>query len=91
MCICFDQVVRFLLLKVVYLSSDYVFNGHNGPYSALDTKDLEPLNVYGRSKLEGERQLAATVEKILAGARCVAAMMHILRQAPIIFYCLLES
>jgi dTDP-4-dehydrorhamnose reductase len=36
-----------------YLSTDHVFNGKNGPYAEEDATD--PLNVYGRTKLEGER------------------------------------
>jgi dTDP-4-dehydrorhamnose reductase len=46
---------------LVYLSTDYVFDGHKGaPYTEGDA--AAPLNAYGRSKLEGEhavRSLAA--------------------------------
>lgn len=39
--------------KLVYLSSDYVFDGRQSrPYTEFDCPN--PLNVYGRSKLEGE-------------------------------------
>ncbi|MBI2116492.1 MAG: dTDP-4-dehydrorhamnose reductase [candidate division NC10 bacterium] len=39
---------------LVYLSTDYVFDGQEGrPYTEEDAP--APLNVYGRSKLEGER------------------------------------
>jgi len=38
----------------VYLSSDYVFDGTKGsPY--VETDEAHPLNLYGASKLEGER------------------------------------
>ncbi len=40
--------------KVVYLSTDYVFDGEKGkPY--LEDDSPHPMNVYGRSKLKGEQ------------------------------------
>ena len=47
---------------VAYVSTDYVFDGTKvGPYNEWDTPN--PLSVYGRSKLGGERSLsgAATI------------------------------
>jgi dTDP-4-dehydrorhamnose reductase len=39
--------------KLVYVSTDYVFDGKNNrPYTEFDQPN--PLNIYGRSKLEGE-------------------------------------
>ena len=39
---------------VVYISTDYVFDGgKSSPYTEKDSPD--PLNIYGKSKLEGER------------------------------------
>lgn len=37
----------------INISSDYIFDGYNGPYSETDTPN--PLGYYGWSKLEGER------------------------------------
>ncbi|MFP6680409.1 MAG: lipopolysaccharide biosynthesis protein RfbH [Dehalococcoidia bacterium] len=41
--------------RVVYYSSDYVFDGQKGPYSEED--DPSPINVYGKTKLEAEETL----------------------------------
>ncbi len=38
---------------VVFISTDYVFDGKNAPYREAD--EPKPLNKYGESKLEGER------------------------------------
>jgi dTDP-4-dehydrorhamnose reductase len=44
---------------VIHFSTDYVFDGSkDAPYVESDVAN--PLNVYGRSKLEGERLLAAS-------------------------------
>jgi len=50
--------------KVVYLSTDYVFDGKKRePYTENDPPN--PLNVYGRSKLKGEQYLQEQVEDFL--------------------------
>ena len=47
--------------KVVYVSTDYVFDGEKGePYVESDLPN--PLNVYGRSKLQGERYVQQLAE-----------------------------
>uniref|UniRef100_A0A4X2JWT5 Methionine adenosyltransferase 2 subunit beta n=1 Tax=Vombatus ursinus TaxID=29139 RepID=A0A4X2JWT5_VOMUR len=38
---------------LIYISSDYVFDGTNPPYTEEDAPN--PLNLYGKTKLEGER------------------------------------
>jgi len=50
--------------RVVYLSSDYVFDGKKKePY--LESDPPHPLNVYGRSKLKGEQYVQKLVENSL--------------------------
>lgn len=39
-------------LKFIYISSDYIFDGENGPYH--EDSPPSPINYYGRSKLGGE-------------------------------------
>lgn len=49
--------------KMVYISTDYVFNGQGETPWEPDCKDYAPLNVYGQTKLEGELAVANTLEK----------------------------
>ena len=41
--------------RMVYLSTDYVFDGASGPYSETDV--VNPVNTYGRSKRAGEEAM----------------------------------
>ena len=41
--------------KIIHLSTDYVFDGKSGPYSEDD--DVNPINIYGETKLASERIL----------------------------------
>lgn len=49
--------------KMVYLSTDYVFDGQGTTPWQPDCKEYKPLNVYGQTKLEGELAVAKTLEK----------------------------
>ena len=49
--------------KMVYLSTDYVFNGQGMKPWKPDCKDYKPLNVYGQTKLDGELAVANTLDK----------------------------
>ena len=49
--------------KMVYISTDYVFNGKGERPWHPDDKCFAPLNVYGQSKLDGELAVFSTLEK----------------------------
>ena len=49
--------------KMVYISTDYVFNGQGTEPWMPDCKSYAALNVYGQSKLDGELAVANTLEK----------------------------
>ncbi len=49
--------------KMVYISTDYVFDGQGEEPWKPDCKDYKPLNVYGQTKLEGELAVSNTLEK----------------------------
>ena len=49
--------------KMIYISTDYVFNGQGTEPWTPDCKDYAPLSVYGHSKLKGELAVANTIEK----------------------------
>ena len=49
--------------KLLYLSTDYVFDGQGETPWQPDCKAFRPLNVYGQTKLEGELAVAETLEK----------------------------
>lgn len=49
--------------KMLYLSTDYVFDGQGERPWEPDDKCYAPLNVYGQSKLDGELAVANTLSK----------------------------
>ena len=49
--------------KMLYLSTDYVFDGQGIEPWKPDCKDYKPLNVYGQTKLEGELAVSSTLDK----------------------------
>lgn len=49
--------------KMLYLSTDYVFDGQGTEPWKPDCKDYKPLNVYGQTKLDGELAVSSTLEK----------------------------
>ena len=49
--------------KMIYISTDYVFDGQGSELWKADCNAYKPLNVYGRTKLEGELAVANTLDK----------------------------
>lgn len=49
--------------EMLYISTDYVFDGKGDKPWQPDCKDYKPLNIYGQTKLEGELAVASTLEK----------------------------
>ena len=56
-------VCKELDCKMVYISTDYVFDGQGTEPWDPDCKDYKPLNVYGETKLEGELAVSENLEK----------------------------
>lgn len=52
-----------LQAKMVYISTDYVFDGRGATPWQADCRDYAPINVYGQTKLEGELAVASALEK----------------------------
>ena len=49
--------------KMIYISTDYVFDGQGERPWEPDDKCYAPLNVYGQSKLDGELAVSSLLEK----------------------------
>ncbi len=57
------NVCKKLDCKMIYISTDYVFNGQGTKPWQPDCKDYAPLSVYGQSKLDGELAVSGTISK----------------------------
>ena len=49
--------------KMIYISTDYVFDGQGTTPWSPDCMDYKPLNVYGQTKLEGELAVSSILDK----------------------------
>ena len=57
------EVCRELGCKMVYLSTDYVFDGTGTEPWQPDCRNYSPLNVYGKTKLEGELAVSELLDR----------------------------
>jgi len=55
------DVCRKTGCKMMYISTDYVFDGQGENPWEPDCKEYQPLNVYGQTKLEGELAVSSTL------------------------------
>lgn len=58
-----SEAVKSIDGKMVYISTDYVFSGFGEKPWSADEKDFAPLNVYGESKLEGEKAVSSILNR----------------------------
>lgn len=56
-------VAKQIDAKMLYLSTDYVFNGQGDRPWKPDDKEFEPLNYYGETKLLGEKAISNILNK----------------------------
>lgn len=57
------QMCRALGCKMMYISTDYVFDGQGTTPWAPDCTDYRPLNVYGQTKLAGEQAVTDALDR----------------------------
>ena len=56
------EACKSLGIKMMYISTDYVFDGQGTKPWDPDCRDYKPLNVYGQTKLEGELAVSGLLE-----------------------------
>ena len=88
------QVCRELGCKLMYISTDYVFDGQGEDPWQPDCKDFAPLNVYGQTKLEGELAVRELLEKYfivrtawafgLSGDNFIKTILHLGQMHPML-------
>lgn len=57
------EAAKTIDAKMIYISTDYVFNGKGERPWQPDDKNYAPLNVYGKSKLDGELAVSSILTK----------------------------
>lgn len=57
------EVCKDINCKMMYISTDYIFNGQGEEAWSPDCENYAPLNVYGQTKLEGELAVKENTDK----------------------------
>jgi len=59
-----SKIAKDKQAKLIHISSDYVFNGEKDTHlSYIEDDKTEPINIYGKSKLAGEREIKENLKK----------------------------
>lgn len=58
-----SKISKIYDCKVVYVSTEYVFDGNDGPYD--ETYDEAPINYYGKTKFEGEKIIQSEIKEYM--------------------------
>ncbi len=87
-------VCREIGAKMMYISTDYVFDGQGETPWKPDCENFAPLNVYGQAKLEGEMAVRAALEKFFIvriawvfgknGKNFIKTMLSVGRKHPVL-------
>lgn len=88
------KVCKDLDCKMMYISTDYVFDGQGETPWQPDCRDYAPLSVYGKTKLEGELAVSGLLEKYfivriawvfgLNGKNFIKTMLNIGKKYPVL-------
>ena len=88
------EACKMLGCKMMYISTDYVFDGQGETPWEPDCKDYAPLSVYGKTKLEGEIAVASLLKEFfivriawvfgLNGKNFIKTMLSIGQKYPVL-------